>query len=84
MSSRISTDARLWNKLLFAILGAWNILKQRNMRHFDSMDYGAEYSELTWLTMFPVDIDNVGVRIKLEFTDQMFAFIISENLFPTE
>jgi hypothetical protein len=68
LSSRISTTARLWNKLLFDVYPS--CFEHLETKEQEVFSYYSEYSELAWLT-------KVGDRVKPEFRDQIKT-IVSE------
>jgi hypothetical protein len=62
-SHRIEAAAKVWNGSFFleyVILGAWNIWKQRNRKHFDNIIPSAQ----SWLANFRIDYDLLSCRVK--------------------
>jgi hypothetical protein len=72
--TRISATAAAWSEPFFVeytILGAWNIWKQRNKKHFEHKDV----SIVSWLAQFTSDLDLLRVRVKPVLRNNIDSFI---------
>jgi hypothetical protein len=76
ISDMIAVASTQWRRPLFleyAILGAWNIWKIRNRKHFD----GIIPTTQTWLQQLLADLDLLGSRLKPELRDKLVTFSAS-------
>jgi hypothetical protein len=55
----------------FVIIGAWNIWKQRNRKHFDGILPTVEI----WLANFIVDSDLLSCRVNSDRKDYIKTFV---------
>jgi hypothetical protein len=76
LSGRIERAASTWRGSFFleyVKIGAWNIWKQRNRKHFDSVTPSAQ----SWLVNFSVDSDLLCSRVKPEHKTIITSFVAS-------
>jgi hypothetical protein len=74
LGDRIEAAARHWRGDLFmefVIIGAWNIWKQRNRKHFDGILPTVEI----WIANFIVDSDLLSCRVNSDRKDYIKTFV---------
>ena len=73
LSDRLAEAERNWGSPLFlevAILGAWNVWKQRNRKHFEGVDTDMQ----TWIVQMKSDLDTLSCRVKPEMKAMLMSF----------
>ena len=73
LSERLAVANKNWGRpfyLEIAILGAWNIWKLRNRKHFDGVDICLQ----SWITQLKEDLIMLSCRVKTEHKVQLMVF----------